>query len=211
MKIGIIADTATDTEMGKRFFEKSGYDSECRPIKENTEECIRFFQLDKAIRELYVTGLINELLTDGAKAIVVYANSICEYVDFTKISSIAKVRIITPFDTYGKIALEYSRPTVWTATAAALYGIEKRMAEANADILIRGVSRPDIAVMIENGLSPEAVIEKASITTLLKLCEDTRSDSVVLGCTHFPMFKRELEKHAHIPIIDPADMMLRLL
>lgn len=33
VKIGIIADTATDTDMGKVFAEKNGYEAICKPVK----------------------------------------------------------------------------------------------------------------------------------------------------------------------------------
>jgi len=33
----------------------------------------------------------------------------------------------------------------------------------------------------------------------------------VLGCTHFPYLKEELEKVCSLPVIDPADMMYEAL
>ena len=33
------------------------------------------------------------------------------------------------------------------------------------------------------------------------------AEALLLGCTHFPCLREELEKICRLPIIDPADMM----
>ena len=38
-----------------------------------------------------------------------------------------------------------------------------------------------------------------------------RVDAVVLGCTHFPYFKEALAARTGLPLVDPAEEMLRLL
>lgn len=211
MKIGIIADTATDTAMGERFFRMHGYETVCRPVKEDSKSCFQFFQESQEVRDAYVTGLIGEVKADGAEVIAVYANSVCAYVDFGKLAELTGTKIITPFDAYGEIAARYSRPAVWSVTAAALCAIEKRMLETNPDVQICGIYKLGIAVLIENGCSPEEVVEKASLRKLMDFCEGSGSDCIVLGCTHFPYLMKELSQYTQIPIIDSAEIMLQTI
>ena len=36
-------------------------------------------------------------------------------------------------------------------------------------------------------------------------------DTLILGCTHFPYFKEALAARTGLPLVDPAEEMLRLL
>jgi len=36
-------------------------------------------------------------------------------------------------------------------------------------------------------------------------------EALVLGCTHFPYFKEALAARTGLPLVDPAEEMLRLL
>ena len=64
--------------------------------------------------------------------------------------------------------------------------------------------------LVENGTlrGPEA--ENTVRESLLPLLE-AGADRIVLGCTHFPYIKDELEKLTSLPLIDPADMMFEAL
>ena len=37
------------------------------------------------------------------------------------------------------------------------------------------------------------------------------AEALVLGCTHFPYFKEALAARTALPLVDPAEEMLRLL
>lgn len=78
-KIGVIADTATDTAMGKAFLERHGCETVCRPVKETAAACVEFFKEPPFDRERYVAGLIEEIKAEGGEAVCVYANSVCVY------------------------------------------------------------------------------------------------------------------------------------
>lgn len=207
VKIGIIADTATDTEMGKAYFESRGYTTVCKPVKETSALCMQFFKESESVRNAYMTNLIEEIKSEGGTAICVYANSICAYVDFDQLSAKTYIPIITPFHAYQQIGKQYKKPLVFAVTSGALSGIEKSIWKSNPNADIRGIYDLDIAMQIENGIAAEQIVKSAGIAELLSFAEKSGSDCVILGCTHFPYLKTELEKYSHIPIVDPADII----
>lgn len=210
-KIGIIADTVTDTKMGKDFFESKGYKVVMCPVKENSLECVRFFQQPPEERNTYISALVSEIKTKGVKVVVVYANSICEYVDIDKLCAENGMIAITPFHAYKKLGKIYQKPCVWAATIGALSGIENRLTESNHNIEVCGFYNLSVAVQIETGLSPSQIINKNGLKELAVFSEKAGCDCIILGCTHFPYFMDELHPYTSIPIIDPADIMLDIL
>ena len=210
-KIGIIADTVTDTSMGKDFFESMGFEVVMRPVKENSLECVRFFQQPEKERNSYISALINEIKSEGAKAIVVYANSICAYVNVDKLCADSGMAVVTPFHAYKKLGEAYKKPCIWAATVGALSGIENSLTESNSSIEVCGLSNLSAAVQIEAGLSPAQVVKQNGFRELIDFSEKAGCDCIILGCTHFPYLMGELLPFASIPIIDPADIMLDIL
>lgn len=210
-KIGVIADTITDTNMGKKYFENNGYVVISKPVKETSPECLKFFKEKLSVREAYITELINEIKMKEAKAICIYANSVCAYVDFDKLSKENDIFIITPFHAYQKIGEQYKKPLVFAVTSGALTGIEESIWKVNPNADVRGIYNLDIAVQIEAGVSPKKIIEDTGLEELVNFAYKSGSDCIILGCTHFPYLKTELQNLSKIPVIDPADIILKLL
>lgn len=211
MKLGILADTATDTSLGKAFFEAHGFETVCHPVKPDSSACFAFFQQPPALRDSYILSLLEQLRQEGAETIVVYANSVCAYVDFDRMERQTGLPIFTPFHAYGAIARRYARPCVLAVTAAALSGIEARILRENPSADICGVYRLHLAELIEAGLPPEAVLKQGGLYPLLQFCKDSNRDSVILGCTHFSCLKTALTDASPLPILDPADILLQML
>ena len=70
--------------------------------------------------------------------------------------------------------------------------------------------------LIENGLPPAEIIKLLNLKGFLSYLEnieinDYKIDSLMLGCTHFPYIKNELQKHTSIRIVDPAEKMLETI
>lgn len=210
-KIGVIADTITDTAMGKDFFESKGYEVVMRPVKENSLECVRFFQQPEEERDAYISTLINELKAEGVKVIVVYANSICGYVDVDRLCAENGMAVVTPFHAYQRLGKMYEKVCVWAATAGALSGIEDNLKASNLNIGVCGLYNLSVAVQIEAGLSPAQVVKQNGLRELIDFSEKAGCDCIILGCTHFPYLMSELLPFANIPVIDPADIMLDIL
>lgn len=210
-KIGVIADTITDTQMGGIFFESQGYEVIMCPVKENSVQCSRFFQTEESERNAYITKLIKQVKKHGVKTIVFYANSICGYVDVERLCAENDMAAITPFQAYKQLGKAYEKPCVWAATVGALEGIEKSLQEGNSAVEVCGTYNLSTAIDIENGFSPKEIIQKNGLAELVDFAEKAGCDCIILGCTHFPYLMSELSAVAEIPIIDPADIMLEIL
>ena len=210
-KIGVIADTATDTAMGKDYFENKGYEVVMRPLKETSPECSRFFEEPPEERAAYVSTLIDEVKADGAKIVVVYANSLCAYVDVDKLCTESGIVVVTPFHTYKELGKVFKKPCVWAAAGGALSEIEKRLKEGNFNTEVCGVSLLPVVEQIEAGLPPAQIVAQSGLKELIHFSEKAGCDCIILGCTHFPSLMRELLPLAGIPVIDPADIMLDML
>lgn len=209
--IGVIADTATDTQMGKAHFEKQGYEVVCKPVKDTAAACMDFFKEQPEVRNSYMTALIDEIKAEGGIAICVYANSVCAYVDFDKLSKENNIPIITPFHAYQKAGKQYENPFVFGVTSGALAGIEANIWRSNPKADVRGIYILDIAVQIEKEIAPEQIVKNAGIAELVSFVEKSGSDCFILGCTHFPYLKKELESLAKIPVVDPIDTVTEML
>ena len=61
------------------------------------------------------------------------------------------------------------------------------------------------------GEPPEELVARHRLPELCAWYESVGAEALVLGCTHFPYFKEVLARQIRLPILDPAEEMLRLL
>ena len=209
--IGVLADSATDTAMGKKYLEDRGETVICRAVKETSPECIEFFKKPLEEKEGFVSGLIAEIKAEGAEAIFVNANSICAQVDLKKLAAENDIKLVTPFDAYEKLGKELSRPFVFAVTSGSLTGIEASIWKVNPSADVRGAYDLDLAVRIEDGEPPAKIIEDCGLRELAIFAEKSGCDGIIFGCTHFPYFKKEMAAVSALPIMDPADTMYDML
>jgi len=66
----------------------------------------------------------------------------------------------------------------------------------------------ELVKAIEEGNKPEQIVDDFNFKTLFNYFELTNVEAVVLGCTHFPYIKKELEKITKLPIIDVGVFMI---
>jgi len=97
------------------------------------------------------------------------------------------------------------------ANNLSAHAIEEALMASNPDIYMIGTGNMAIVRAIEDGLSPEEIVEKCGIAHLVKYIEACGAEALVLGCTHFPYIKEELSKMTSLPIIDPADEMFEAM
>ena len=60
-------------------------------------------------------------------------------------------------------------------------------------------------------MPPELIQERHRLAALAAWFADGGMEALVLGCTHFPYFKEALAARTGLPLVDPAEEMLRLL
>ena len=68
-----------------------------------------------------------------------------------------------------------------------------------------------VVLAVEAGMPPEELVERHRLAALAAWFADGGMEALVLGCTHFPYFKEALAARTGLPLVDPAEEMLRLL
>ena len=64
---------------------------------------------------------------------------------------------------------------------------------------------------IEQGEDPAELVERHHLPELAEWFSRCGMEALVLGCTHFPYFREALARRTSLPLIDPAEEMIRLL
>ncbi len=54
-------------------------------------------------------------------------------------------------------------------------------------------------------------MENCGLEMLLHFFERNGAEAVVLGCTHFPYVKKALQKRTALPVLDPAERLVKLV
>ena len=68
-----------------------------------------------------------------------------------------------------------------------------------------------VVLDIEAGEDPDVLVKRHRLPELAEWYQALGAEALVLGCTHFPYFKEALLRQITLPVIDPAEEMLRLL
>ena len=68
-----------------------------------------------------------------------------------------------------------------------------------------------VVLSIEAGEDPAALVERRRLPELAAWFRQCGMEALVLGCTHFPYFKAALAEQTSLPLLDPAEEMVRRL
>lgn len=212
MKIAVMAGTPIDSKLGAELLNSYGYDDVVLvPISNNPVEQTTFQALEDEERENIIVKIIDELKEKDCEAIFEYCNSLSSVVDFDRLAEIMDISIITPMQMYRNLGLEYKYLAVMAANSHGLTGVENNLYVSNPRLRVLGLSMLELVKAIEEGNKPEQIVEDFNFETLFNYFELTNVEAVVLGCTHFPYIKNELEKITNLPIIDVGVFMIESL
>ena len=209
MKIAVMAGTPIDSKLGAELLNSYGYnDVALVPISNNPVEQTTFQALEDEERENIIVKIIDELKEKDCDTIFVYCNSLSSVVDFDRLAEKMNITIITPMQMYRNLGLEYKYLAVMAANSHGLTGVENNLYVSNPRLRVLGLSMLELVKAIEEGNKPEQIVEDFNFKTLFNYFELTNVEAVVLGCTHFPYIKKELEKISKLPIIDVGVFMI---
>ena len=209
MKIAVMAGTPIDSKLGAELLNSYGYDDVVLvPISNNPVEQTTFQALEDEERENIIVKIIDELKEKDCDSIFVYCNSLSSVVDFDGLAEKMDISIITPMQMYRNLGLEYKYLAVMAANSHGLTGVENNLYVSNPRLRVLGLSMLELVKAIEEGDKPEQIVEDFNFKTLFNYFELTNVEAVVLGCTHFPYIKKELEKISKLPIIDVGVFMI---
>ena len=212
MKIAVMAGTPIDSKLGTELLNSYGYDDVVLvPISNNPVEQTTFQALEDEERENIIVKIIDELKENSCDAIFVYCNSLSSVVDFDRLAEKMNISIITPMQMYRNLGLEYKYLAVMAANSHGLTGVENNLYVSNPRLRVLGLSMLELVKAIEESNRPEQIVEDFNFKTLFNYFELTNVEAVVLGCTHFPYIKKELEKITKLHIIDVGVFMIESL
>ena len=225
IKIAVIAGTPVDTQMGVEYIESKtqeagdipGFLPLYCPAALDCDEQVKFQYSDNDEKRALMNCIFDPAIADGVREFFIYCNSLSGSFDFDiyalhkSIESGEDIHIYTPLQVYRKLGRAYGRVGVMAANNLSAHAIEEALMASNPDIYMIGTGNMAIVRAIEDGLDPEEIVEKCGIEHLVKYMEACGAEALVLGCTHFPYIKEEIEKLTGLPIVDPAGEMFAAL
>ena len=209
MKIAVMAGTPIDSKLGENLLNSYGYnDIILVPISNNPVEQTTFQSLNDSEREKIIVEIIEQLKEKNCEVIFVYCNSLSSVVDFDRLAIEHNIKIVTPMQMYRNLGLEYKYLAVMAANSHGLTGVENNLYVSNPSLSVLGLSMLELVKAIEEENRPEKIVKDFNFEVLFNYFEQTKVEAVVLGCTHFPYIKKELEKITNLPIIDVGVFMI---
>jgi len=181
------------------------------PVTETCDDQVKFQYYSDDEKRVRIDEIFGGETALGTRDFFVYCNSLSGAFDFDSYAEEKGINIVTPLQVYRKLGRGHARIGVIAANNISAHGIEKALMAANPDIYMIGSGNMSIVHAIEEGRSPADIVKDCGIDHLIRYMEACGSEAVVLGCTHFPYLKEEIEKLTSLPIIDPADMMFDML
>lgn len=210
----VIAGTPVDTRMGVEYLEKRSSEycmPVCEPIyRPAAEDCdaqVRFQYSDDENKRMTLDGIFDPAIADGVEDFFIYCNSLAGSFDFESYAAEKRIKVYTPLQVYRSLGSKYSRVGVIAAHNLSAYRIEETLLDANPDMYVIGSGNMAIVSAIEHGLPPEEIVEKCGIRHMVDYMQACGCEALILGCTHFPYLREEIDRFCSIPVIDPADEM----
>ena len=209
--VAVLAGTPVDTQMGADVLAAHGIEALNCPVSRHPLEQAAFQVKSKEEKHAALTEILRHAMTSGCGSAFIYCNSLSGAADFPSIASELALRIVTPMSAYGIYARDYSRLAVVAYNGQALAGIDTAMVRANPDLLLQPAGIPEVTIDIEAGLLPDEIIRRRHLAELMAYLEACGCEALVLGCTHFPYLTDTLRAYTPLPLLDPAEEMVRQL
>jgi len=159
--------------------------------------------------ELFVEQIITWMQRQDVDAIVMACNTSAAMARATaqRVSSVPVFDLIAP--TANLLAGSDRKIGVMaTASTARSQAFSKAIKAINADAQVIEYSCPELVPIVESG-EIDSDVTRSVLAKYADRFEAEGAELVVLGCTHFPFLKRELEKvcQSKIEFIDPAQIL----
>lgn len=208
-QIAVLAGTPVDTQMGVECLAKAGLTALAFPMASDPRRQTAFQISPQAEKTAAVRAVLEQAQAQGCEKAFVYCNSLSSSVDFTPLAAETSMTIVTPLDIYRELAPKYRRLGLVAANAQGLAGIERTLVAANPALDLLGACMLPVVLSIEAGQPPEELVERHRLPELAEWFRLSGMEALVLGCTHFPYFKEALARRTSLPLIDPAEEMVR--
>lgn len=216
MKIGVFAGTKVDTQMGVELLKSRGFETLSYPMAATPQEQTNLQYFSKTELEKLFEENALDAIKNGAEKIFIYCNSLSAAIDYETIENNIGIPVITPLETYKKLPKEVRNVAIIAANGISAYRIDEIITRHNLDVNTISIGNLSIVESIEEGTSPEEILRLLNLDGMIEYFqgindERYKIDSILLGCTHFPYLKEEIEKITDLNIIDPTEEMIKKL
>ena len=207
--IAVLAGTPVDTQMGVEVLAGAGLTGLPFPLAEDPRQQTAFQISSDVEKQANVRSALRTAMDRGCRKAFVYCNSLSSAVDFGPLAEETGMRIVTPLEVYRSLAGQYRRLGFIAANAQGLAGIERTLYGANPDLELLGACLLPAVLSIEAGMDPAELVARHRLAELASWFRQCGMEALLLGCTHFPCFKEALAARTSLPLIDPAEEMVR--
>ncbi len=214
-KIGVMAGTVIDTQMGVDLLKNEGFDAYGYSVSKNCYEQDKLQFLSKEELENLVLEKLIHMKKNHMDSCFVYCNSLSCAVDFEKLSKKIDFKIITPFDAYKVIGNNYDFLFLMAANSISTKNIEEFIKSRNPKAKFLSLGFLTLVNKIETCASKNEITEQAALKELFAFFEkiepEIENKAVILSCTHFPYIKEEIDLMTNLTVVDPAKEMIKFL
>ena len=208
----VMAGTPVDTQMGMDCLRARGLSGVFCPVSEDPHRQTAFqISSPEEKADTVISLLLAARREHGCEKALIYCNSLSGVLDLQLVAEKTGLRIVTPLDVYRLLAPQYRSLAVIAANAQGTAGIERTLLGANPSLALRSTGLLPVVLDIETGEDPDVLVKRHRLPELVEWYQALGAEALVLGCTHFPYFKEALLRQITLPVIDPAEEMLRLL
>lgn len=211
MKLGVIAGTPVDTQMGIDYVVSKGYEAVGFACSESASEQNEMQILHKELLLQIATNGCLDMVNQGAEGIYVYCNSLSGAIDMNRLKKAVPVCVVTPLDIYRMCAGDYRRLSVLAANGQSLAAIERTILNANPNCVVFGASLLPLVVEIETAAPSQQIYDNFQLKKLTDSFTAIGCEALILGCTHFPYIEKEFTDGISVDVINPCDLMLEYL
>ena len=151
---------------------------------------------------------LNYLLSLGAELLVVACNT-SSAIALPALVNTFNVPVIGVVDDGVLVAADHARKGVLVLGTRATIGsgiYQRGLALHRPGLAVRGIACPLFVPIVEEGLVASSLADEA-VRHYLRLSDDFAYDSVLLGCTHFPIIGPVIRRWVGdgVQILDPSD------
>ena len=211
MKLGVMAGTPVDTQMGVDYVVSKGYEAIGFACSKSAPEQNEMQILHKEeLLQIAINGCL-DMVKQGAEGIYVYCNSLSGAIDMDRLKKEVPVCVVTPLDIYKMCAGNYKRLSVIAANGQSLSAIERTILGANPECVVFGAGLLPLVVEIEAETPSQEIYDSFQLKKLTDSFVAIGCDALILGCTHFPYVEKEITYGISVEVINPSDLMLEYL
>jgi len=211
MKLGVLAGTPVDTQMGVDYVVSKGHEAMGFACSKSAPEQNEMQILHKEeLLQIAINGCL-DMVKQGAEGIYVYCNSLSGAIDIDRLKKEVPVCVVPPLDIYRMCAGNYKRLSVIAANGQSLAAIERTILNANPECVVFGAGLLPLVVEIEEATAPQVIYDSFQLKKLTDSFVAIGCDAFILGCTHYPYIEKEITEGIAVEVINPSDLMLEYL